>query len=123
MKQIEVEIMGQSYRLSCPEGGESRLQDAVQRVDTAMCKIRDNSKIRARDLIAVLAALNLAFDMAEIAAPSTAASTPTPTPTPTPAPSTEPAVAASANDTPTDERLTTLIQRLDSALSADGRLI
>ena len=119
MKQIEVEIMGQSYRLSCPEGGESRLQDAVQRVDTAMCKIRDNSKIRARDRIAVLAALNLAFDMAEIAAPSTAAAASIPTP----APSTEPAVAASANDAPTDERLSMLIQRLDSALGADGRLI
>ena len=65
MKQLEVQIMGQSYLLGCPEGGESRLLEAVERVDTAMCKIRDAGKIRARDRIAVLAALNLAFDLVE----------------------------------------------------------
>lgn len=62
MKQIEVQIMGQGYLLGCPEGGEARLHEAVQRVDAAMCKIRDAGKIRARDRIAVLAALNLAFE-------------------------------------------------------------
>ena len=65
MKQLEVQIMGQSYLLGCPEGGESRLLDAVERVDTAMCKIRDNGKIKARDRIAVLASLNLAFDLTQ----------------------------------------------------------
>jgi cell division protein ZapA len=65
MKQIEVQILGQGYLLGCPEGGESRLLEAVERVDTAMCRIRDAGKIRARDRIAVLAALNLAFDLAD----------------------------------------------------------
>ena len=65
MKQIEVKIMGQAYLLGAPEGGEERLQQAVQRVDAAMCKIRDAGKIKARDRIAVLAALNLAFELAE----------------------------------------------------------
>jgi len=58
-KQIEVQIMGQSYLLACPVGGESALLDAVERVDTAMCRIRDAGKVKARDRIAVLAALNL----------------------------------------------------------------
>ena len=64
-KQLEVQIMGQSYLLGCPEGGEQRLLEAVERVDTAMCKIRDAGKVKARDRIAVLAALNLAFDVSE----------------------------------------------------------
>lgn len=55
--------MGQSYLLGCPDGGDARLLDAVERVDTAMCKIRGSGKVRARDRIAVLAALNLAFDL------------------------------------------------------------
>ena len=55
MKQLEVQIMGQSYLLGCPAGGESRLLEAVERVDTAMCRIRDAGKVRARDRIAVLA--------------------------------------------------------------------
>src|SRR3954468_6497534 len=64
-KQIEVQIMGQSYLLGCPEGGEGRLLEAVEKVDTAMCKIRDAGKVKARDRSAVLAALNLAFDIAD----------------------------------------------------------
>ena len=66
MKQLEVQIMQQSYLLSCPEGREARMLDAVERVDTAMCKIRDAGKIKARDRIAVLAALNMAFDLLDL---------------------------------------------------------
>ncbi|HNK53806.1 MAG TPA: cell division protein ZapA, partial [Ottowia sp.] len=65
MKQVEVRIMGQAYLLAAPEGGEQRLQQAVQRVDAAMCKIRDAGRIKARDRIAVLAALNLAFELSD----------------------------------------------------------
>ena len=53
MKQLEVKIMGQSYLLGCPDGGDARLLDAVERVDNAMCKIREAGKVRARDRIAV----------------------------------------------------------------------
>ena len=65
-KQVEVQIMGQSYLLSCPEGGEASLLDAVERVDTAMCRIRDAGKVKARDRIAVLASLNLAFELSQL---------------------------------------------------------
>ena len=102
-KQIEVQIMGQSYLLACPAGGEARLLEAVERVDTAMCRIRDAGKIRARDRIAVLAALNLAFDLAD---------RPLAPPTPSAAP-----LAAE------DPRLTSLIERLDQALGHDGQLL
>ena len=33
MRQMEVTIMGQSYVLGCPEGGELALLDAVGQVD------------------------------------------------------------------------------------------
>ncbi|QIL43641.1 cell division protein ZapA [Acidovorax sp. HDW3] len=79
MKQLEVHIMQQSYLLSCPEGQESRLLEAVERVDTAMTRIRDAGKVRARERIAVLAALNLAFEVVDRAQqPPAAAATPTP---------------------------------------------
>jgi cell division protein ZapA len=105
MKQLEVQIMGQSYLLACPEGGEPRLLEAVQKVDTAMCKIRDAGKVKARDRIAVLAALNLAFDVAEKAG-SKAIDT----------------QRSSSNDG-FDPRLDGLLQRLDNALGDDGRLL
>jgi cell division protein ZapA len=111
MKQLEVQIMGQSYLLGSPDGGESRLLDAVERVDTAMCKIRDAGKVRARERIAVLAALNLAFELSDrsavVAAPAPATARPA-------------SHVAHAGDDPV---LTSLLERLDTALGQDGQLI
>lgn len=113
MKQLEVHIMGQSYLLGCPEGGDSKLLEAVERVDTAMCKIRDAGKVRARERIAVLAALNLAFDLtAPSAVPSAAPDARTPHPART---------AESCGDA--DVLLVSLLERLDEALGEDGRLL
>jgi len=63
VKQVEVQIMSQSYLLACPHGGEDALHEAVAKVDAAMCRIRDAGKVKARDRIAVLAALNIAFEL------------------------------------------------------------
>ncbi len=65
MKQIEVTILGQSYMLGCPDGGEESLLAAVAAVDREMSAIRDAGKVKARERIAVLAALNLAYQLAE----------------------------------------------------------
>lgn len=114
MKQLEVQIMQQSYLLGCPEGREARLLDAVERVDTAMTAIRDAGKVRARERIAVLAALNLAFDLADREAGDLARASSGS------APSTGAAAGAvSATD---QERLEALVLRLDEALGSDGRL-
>ena len=111
MKQLEVKIMGQSYLLGCPDGGDARLLEAVDKVDIAMCKIRDAGKIKARDRIAVLAALNLAFELSDRPA----------TPTPVVRP------AGAANDAPEDGQISAqigvLLSRLDTALGVDGRLL
>jgi cell division protein ZapA len=116
MKQVEVQIMGQSYLLGCPEGGEQQLREAVERVDAAMCKIRDAGKVKARDRIAVLASLNLAFDLAQREASLAAAMAPPPAPAPIPV------AAAGASDVD-DARAAQLIQRLDQALAGDGHLL
>ncbi|MEG0148812.1 MAG: cell division protein ZapA [Comamonas sp.] len=63
MKQIEVQILQQSYMLTCPEGQQERVLEAVRRVDEAMTGIRDSGKVRSRERVAVLAALNMAFDV------------------------------------------------------------
>ena len=119
MKQLDVQIMGQSYLLGCPEGGEARLLDAVEKVDTAMCKIRDAGKIKARDRIAVLAALNLAFELSELEANALKTSR-----TATTATAAKPQAAGmSAAEAAAQPQLTALLQRLDSALGVDGRLL
>jgi cell division protein ZapA len=118
MKQIEVQIMGQSYLLGCPEGGEPQLREAVERVDAAMCKIRDAGKVKARDRIAVLASLNLAFDLVQREA-ALASAPPPPAPAPAvPAPST-----GAGDDDAAEARAAQLIHRLDQALAGDGHLL
>ncbi|CAN7662915.1 cell division protein ZapA [Pseudorhodoferax sp. LjRoot39] len=104
MKQIEAKILGQTYLLGCPDGGEQRMLEAVHRVDSAMCAIRDAGKIRARDRIAVLAALNLAFDQTEPPPANTAG-------------------VATAASVPADAQLAAILAQLDAALGDDGRLL
>ena len=65
MKQIEATILGQSYMLACPPDGEALLREAVAIVDREMSAIRDAGKVKARERIAVLTALNLAYQRAE----------------------------------------------------------
>ena len=100
MKQVEVQIMGHGYVLGCPEDGEERLNQAVAKVDEAMCKIRDAGKIKARDRIAVLAALNLAFDLTD-------------------------RPIASGADAPnlSTSKLQSLLQRMDTVLGHDNQLL
>ena len=99
MSQLEVTILGQSYVLACPDGGERDLLEAVAMVDREMSAIRDAGKVKARERIAVLAALNLAYQLAE--APSVKAGD----------------AGASADE------LKRLVERIDHALSGDGRLL
>ena len=106
MKQIEVQIMGQGYVLGCPEGGEARLSEAVSRVDEAMCKIRDAGKIKARERIAVLAAINIAFDTISSSQPIQ---------------STSQEDAKATSDT--NAMFESLLKRLDEALAVDGQLL
>lgn len=121
-KQIEVQIMGQSYLLACPVGGESSLLDAVERVDTAMCRIRDAGKVKARDRIAVLASLNLAFELSQKESQSFEQSSFGHTEAAPLVDATNP-LASSDNDPVAQARMDELIHRLDSALGSDGQLL
>ena len=103
MKQVEVTILGQSYILGCPDGGESSLLEAVADVDREMSAIRDGGKVKARERIAVLAALNLAFALAERPP--------------------RPVAQSNGNATRGPIDVDDLIRRIDLTLNADGQLL
>ncbi|MES2718608.1 MAG: cell division protein ZapA [Pseudomonadota bacterium] len=105
MKQIEATILGQSYMLACPPDGESLLREAVAIVDREMSAIRDAGKVKARERIAVLTALNLAYQRAEQARQ--------------PAPVPAPALAVAEGEIDVEH----LIRRIDSVLGQDGQLL
>ena len=77
----------------------------MAQVDREMCGIRDAGRIKARERIAVLAALNLAYQLAE-----------------------QPSARAGASSAPASPEgalpdLDGLIKRLDEALAQDGQLL
>jgi cell division protein ZapA len=117
MKQIEVSIMGQSYRLGCPEGGEERLKEAVAQVDREMCAIRDAGKLKARERIAVLAALNLAYILAERPAASARGASVQATP------AEQDVNASQLGPLPSPAYVDQLVARIDQVLGQDGHLI
>ncbi|HEY9064411.1 MAG TPA: cell division protein ZapA [Burkholderiaceae bacterium] len=114
MKQMEVTILGQSYLLGCPDGGERDLLEAVANVDREMSAIRDGGKVKARERIAVLAALNLAYALAGRPA------TRTPPPPPPPPPSASPGPSAATSGA---VDIDALVHRLDQVLGANGQLL
>jgi cell division protein ZapA len=111
LKQVEVTILGQSYLLGCPDGGEKALLEAVASVDREMSAIRDGGKVKARERIAVLAALNLAFALAERGE------------APSPPVRSGPRDALPSDTNASTVDLAQLIRRLDMALGADGQLL
>lgn len=117
MKQVEVKILQQSYLLGCKEGQEDRLSEAVAKVDEAMTRIYDAGKVRARERIAVLAALNVAFELgdalrdqkdsiAKVAAAEASVQ----------AHAADGALADSLN-----QEVLALVERIDAALSSDDK--
>jgi cell division protein ZapA len=100
MKQVEVSILGQVYMLGCPEGGEALLATAVGAVDQEMTAIRNGGKVKARERIAVLAALNLAYQLAE-----------------------RNGAAAAGGGGASDARIDAIVRRIDAALGDDGQLL
>ena len=105
MKQMEVTILGQSYLLGCPDGGERDLLEAVANVDREMSAIRDGGKVKARERIAVLAALNLAYALAGRPVVRTP----------------PPSSSSVAPDGEVDIGM--LVQRIDQVLGANGQLL
>jgi cell division protein ZapA len=68
MKQIEVTIMGQIYKLACKEGEQDALRQAAMYLDEKMCALRDSTKLKG-DKIAVMAALTIAAELFSTKAP------------------------------------------------------
>ncbi|WP_157264516.1 cell division protein ZapA [Azohydromonas aeria] len=108
MKQLEVTILGQSYLLGCPDGGEQALQAAVAQVDREMTAIRDAGRIKARERIAVLAALNLAYQLVQRPAAAPAATA-----------EADADAGGAVAAAPSDAQLQALIARIDRALAAE----
>jgi cell division protein ZapA len=110
-KPLDVTIMGQGYVLACPEGAEAVLTAAARLVDREMCAVRDAGRVKARERIAVLSALNLAYALIEQRTRDGHAA---------PAPAAEAEVPAAPAAPLITIDVDALVRRLDAALDGHG---
>jgi cell division protein ZapA len=69
MPNLDINIMGQPYRLVCKDGEERALREAAHYLDKKMTTIRDAGKVKGNDRIAVMAALGVAAEFLSAKAP------------------------------------------------------
>src|SRR6056300_753942 len=62
-KTLTVHLLGKDYQGSLPPGQERGLERAAQRLDQQMQAIRNGGKIIGLERIAVMAALNLTYEL------------------------------------------------------------
>ena len=58
-----VKILDKEYQVACPEEQEAELIASAKYLDKQMRKIRDSGKVIGLERIAVMAALNISFEL------------------------------------------------------------
>lgn len=62
-KGIELKILGKDYQVACQEEQTHKLMDAALMLDTKMKEIKASGRVIGLDRIAVMAALNLSYEL------------------------------------------------------------
>jgi cell division protein ZapA len=62
-KGIDINILGREFRVACPEEAQETLLSAASYLDKKMREIRDQGKVIGVERIAVMAALNMAYEL------------------------------------------------------------
>lgn len=62
-KSMDISILGREFRVACPEDEQEALLAAAQYLDMKMREIREQGKVIGIERIAVMAALNIAFEL------------------------------------------------------------
>ncbi len=62
-RTITVNLMGKDYMVACPEEAEQDLLRAANHLDKKMQEIRAGGRIIGSEKVAVMAALNIAYEM------------------------------------------------------------
>ncbi len=60
---LEVKILDKEYLVSCPPDKQKELREASMQLDAKMREIRSSGKVFGSERIAVMAALNLTYEL------------------------------------------------------------
>lgn len=62
---LEVKILEKDYLVACPSDKQSALENAASHLDEKMREIRASGKVHGTERIAVMAALNITYELLE----------------------------------------------------------
>lgn len=60
---VIVKILGKDYQVACPPGQQEALRESASYLDEQMGNIRQNGKVIGLERIAVMAALNISYEL------------------------------------------------------------
>ena len=60
---VIVKILGKDYQVACPPGQQEALVESASYLDAQMANIRQNGKVIGLERIAVMAALNISYEL------------------------------------------------------------
>ena len=63
MANIEISILGQQYKIACPEGEEQTLQNTVAQFNDKLRSIKSHSRALRNEQLIVMAALNFCHEL------------------------------------------------------------
>ncbi|MFV8819097.1 cell division protein ZapA [Haliea sp. E17] len=73
---VTVKILDKEYQVACPEEQEAELIVSAKYLDKQMRSIRDSGKVIGLERIAVMAALNISYELLQASDQSAAAQAP-----------------------------------------------
>jgi len=62
---LKVKILEKDYLVACPTDKRTALEDAANHLDSKMREIRTSGKVHGTERIAVMAALNITYELLE----------------------------------------------------------
>lgn len=131
MSEVSVTIYNHTYRLAVSTGEENLLKDCAKLVDEQMSAVRSAGKVIAADQIAVLSALEIAYDAKKKAAQAAdgaqasaaaTATAPEAQAAPAPSPTTSAEPAASHDDQEVLTEIRELCRLCEEALYKDAAI-
>jgi len=62
-KPVSIRIMGNEYHVASPEDEVAKLEEAARALDKRMRDIKDGGRVMGLEKVAVMAALNLSYEL------------------------------------------------------------
>lgn len=60
---LAIELLGKEYRIACPDESRQDLERAANLLNTRMLEIKKQGKLYGTERVAIMAALNLAYEL------------------------------------------------------------